>query len=502
MNMVENNTLDVIVEHLRIHGNRTFRFVGRSGVETLPFGALHDEVSSGAAAARQLGIQRGQVVAVIVENGRDAVWIDLVLMAVGVTAIHLPEASASAHLSRPACRIDFVLVTGAHRPAVEWFAEAPVGELGNFSVHRTAPSTAPGAQLSGVPAIVLSSGTSGRVKHLLVSAPGLLHHASVFYQFCGAGSSDSFLLFLPFSNYQQKLLTYGAILNGVNLAITDAQRVFDGLRTTAPTLFLAPPVFYESALRLAAATNGEGAGAVAKLRALFGGNMRVMWCGMAPVSRHVLEEFNAAGLPLCEAYGMTEFGPIAANLPRANRVGAVGRPLASGSVDLSDEQEVIATATFPLTVGYLGESQAEQERVYLAPGRIGTGDIGHVDEDGYLWIQCRKKELIITSGGHKVSPPEIEQQFMDLEFVRHAIVMGDGRAFLGILLMVHRLEGTEEAAVVRKIEALNAGVCRAHPIRKWSLCLGEFSVEDGLLTRNLKINRQRVIERFEAAVFG
>ncbi|HEY6927692.1 MAG TPA: AMP-binding protein, partial [Steroidobacteraceae bacterium] len=283
-----------------------------------------------------------------------------------------------------------------------------------------------------------------------------------------------------------------------------------------PTLFLAPPIFYESAWSMARlagqtrpvthaavpATEQLEQASVAGLRAIFGRRMRKMYSGMAPIAPSILEGYQLAGLPIFEAYGMTEYGPIAANGPGANALGSVGRPLTPDTVRLAEDGEIIVRSPYPLTSGYLGEPAEEERQVYLDEMTIATGDIGHFDADGYLHIQGRKKQIIITSQGYKVHPETIERAFYQLPSVLHAVIMGERRQELGLLVMVENLDQSVQDAITAQVAELNAGICQHYPIRKVCIRSERFTPANGMLTENMKLHRMNIAARYDGEVFN
>ena len=131
---------------------------------------------------------------------------------------------------------------------------------------------------------------------------------------------------------------------------------------------------------------------------------------------------------------------------------------------------------------------------------IATGDIGYFDDDGYLFIRGRKKDILITSSGHKIHPQIVEHAFHDIPQVAHTILMGNGQPHLGVLVIVKKIEAETKELISQRICQLNAGVCRLFP--KWCVREGVFSPENGMLTRNLKLNRGNIVEMYQEAVFS
>lgn len=507
--MSDHVALGNLTDLLRGRADRHFFFYDKKLTASVAFAELHAQVTHAAAALASLGIAPGDGVGVIAENGYGALLIDLALQARGCTCVQMPESTAVEMLQALGTRcLDYVISSARYGRVLDGAGYARAADLSGMTIFkRTTAGVAARVDPDNVSAVIFSSGTSGRIKKILVNDRGVLYNASVFFSALKPQPDDLFLIFLPLSNYQQKLLIYGCILFGIDVCLTDATNVLSALKAMHPTLFLAPPIFYESAWKMAhiapaQSTPPDTAEVARRLRENFGGRIRMMWSGMAPIAPDILEGFQAANAPLYEAYGMTEYGPITANLPSCNRIGSVGRPLVPGSVTINADGEIVLRSPNPLTRGYLDEPSADQAQVYLGPHAIATGDIGYFDDDGFLFIRGRKKETIITASGHKVHPQLVERAFYDLPFVNHAVLMGDGRAHLGLLIMVESLVDGAQESIVARINELNAGVCASSPIRKWRLQTGKFSADGGLLTRNLKLHRGNILEKYQDLVFS
>jgi len=507
--------METILDHLAVHRERRVLVYSRKSSLEIPFADLREQVTATAREAARLGITAAAKVAMIAPNGHAPLVMDLALLQIGCTAIHLPEGAASTMLRLIGeHNLDLIMTAEAYEHAIDKSSCEAVGNLLDLGVYRVAPA-ARARDLGGYdgPAIVFSSGTSGKIKQIRVDGGSVAYNANAFFRAFGPQTGDLFLLFLPLSNYQQKLLTYGCILFGIDICLTDTENVLAALKNVGPSLFLAPPIFYETAWRLAqiSAAPPAGPGRTAGgprqtpaewLKDYFGGRMRMMWSGMAPIAPSILQGYQAAGVPLYEAYGMTEYGPITINLPSGNRIGSVGRELVPGSVHIAEDGEIILRSPHPLTLGYLGEARGEERQIYLGSGEIATGDIGHRDEEGYLFLHGRKNEIIVTSGGYKIHPQLVERAFSGVPHIDHAVLMGTGRPHLGLLLMVKAIEPSMKQMISEKIAELNAGVCQLAPIKKWRIEVGEFSVDNQMLTRNLKLARGKIRERYEDRIFS
>jgi long-chain acyl-CoA synthetase len=250
-----------------------------------------------------------------------------------------------------------------------------------------------------------------------------------------------------------------------------------------------------------------------KLKARTGGRMRFFVSGGAPLSRHIAEFFYAAGLPILEGYGLTETTPVlAVNTFDHFRFGSVGRPIPGVDIRIADDGEILARGD-NIMQGYYKKPDASAE--VLKDGWFHTGDIGHIDEDGFLVITDRKKDIIVTAGGKNVAPQIVENAIKASPYVAEAVVVGDKRPFCSVLIVpafekldefaethnianATRHELLESKAVQELFDNEIEGATRdlasyEHP-HKFALIDRELTVEDGDLTPSLKVKR-RIVEK-------
>jgi len=249
-----------------------------------------------------------------------------------------------------------------------------------------------------------------------------------------------------------------------------------------------------------------------KIRERTGGRLRFVVSGGAPLSIVVSEFLFAVGIPILEGYGLTETAPVLTVNPEgAPRLGTVGKALPRVELRIADDGEILARGP-NLMLGYYEKPEATAEAI--RDGWFYTGDLGHLDEDGYLHITGRKKELLVTAGGKNIAPQPIEQRLKQDSLVAEAVLIGDRRPFVSVLIMpelsvaIARLSLPVETdltvLVVRDdvralfevvIEHVNAELPRYEQIKKFALLSTEFSVATGELTPTLKVRRRVVVER-------
>ena len=258
---------------------------------------------------------------------------------------------------------------------------------------------------------------------------------------------------------------------------------------------------------------------LSKIRARTGGRLRFVVSGGAPLSVTVAEFLFAVGIPALEGYGLTETAPVLTVNPEGSpRLGTVGKALPRVELRIADDGEILARGP-NLMLGYYQQPEATAEAI--RDGWFHTGDIGHLDADGYLRITDRKKELLVTAGGKNIAPQPIEQRLKQDPLVAEAVLLGDRRQFVSALIVPEfaavaarvslPAETNPATLVVRDdvralfevvIEQANAELPRYEQIKKFALLPTEFSVESGELTPTLKVRRRVVAERCHEAIEG
>jgi long-chain acyl-CoA synthetase len=250
-----------------------------------------------------------------------------------------------------------------------------------------------------------------------------------------------------------------------------------------------------------------------KLRDRTGGRLRFFLSGGAPLSAKIAKFFWAAELPILEGYGLTETSPvITINTLSATRLGSVGRAIPGVRVRIADDGEILVKGP-NVMLGYY--NLPEKTAATLEDGWLKTGDIGHVDPDGFLVITDRKKDLIKTSGGKYIAPQPIENRLKLSKFVSQAVVIGDPRKYAAVLLVPNLeylrkhadqagIPFTDRASLlvhpeVRKlyddvVEEVNRDLAHYETLKRFTLIPEDFTIEAGELTPTLKVKRN-VIEK-------
>ncbi|MYW66196.1 AMP-binding protein [Streptomyces sp. SID8379] len=406
--------------------------------------------------------------------------------------------------------------------------------------------------------IVYTSGTTGRPKGCVLT------HRSFFAE-CGnvverlkplfRTGECSVLLFLPVAHVFGRLVEVASLMAPIKLGhAPDIKNLTDELAAFRPTLILGVPRVFEKVYNSARAkAQADGKGKIfdkaadtaieysraldtpkgpslalklkyktfdklvySKLRAVLGGRGEYAISGGAPLGERLGHFFRGIGFTVLEGYGLTESCAATAFNPwDRQKIGTVGQPLPGSVVRIADDGEVLLHGEHLFT-GYWNNEGATEEA--LADGWFHTGDIGTLDEDGYLRITGRKKEIIVTAGGKNVAPAVIEDRIRAHALVAECMVVGDGRPFVGALVTIDeeflakwladhgkpagaspaslREDPDLLAAIQSAVDDGNAAVSKAESVRKFRILGAQFTEESGHLTPSLKLKRNVVAKDY------
>ena len=412
-----------------------------------------------------------------------------------------------------------------------------------------------------VATIVYTSGTTGPPKGVVQTHGNHMAALDAAAQTTTIAEGDVHLLFLPLAHSFARLESFIGVHRGLTTAFAEnIDKLRDNLPETRPHFICSVPRVFEKVYAgvLAKAEAGSplkkkifhwavGVGkeisrlkqagkpipgglafkgrlahklVFSKMHAALGGRLRFAVSGGAPLSREIAEFFHAAGILILEGYGLTETCPVLTN-NREDRFkfGSVGLPLPSVEVKIAPDGEILGRGR-NIAQGYFKKPEATAE-VFLADGWFATGDIGRIDEDGFIFITDRKKDLIVTAGGMNIAPQNIENLLKGDPFISQVMVYGDRRPFPVALITINpeellktaKAEGIldlDPASLVRNpkivervsriVEERNAELQSYAKIKKFTILPGDFTVENGFLTPTLKVKRKVIREKYQDAI--
>ena len=418
--------------------------------------------------------------------------------------------------------------------------------------------TAPGPD--DLATLIYTSGTTGRPKGCMLTHGNFLFELGVALEELDElfeGDDAATLLFLPLAHVFARIVQVGAVRARVRLGHSaDVSRLVEDLGRFRPTFLLAVPRVFEKVFNKAsqeAAADGRGrlfdraaetaigysraleSGrpgrllrlrhslfdrlVYARLREVLGGRCRYAVSGGAPLGERLGHFYRGIGVTVLEGYGLTETtAAVTVNLPDALKIGTVGRPLGGTAVRVADDGELLVRGGQVLS-GYWHDDEATGEA--LDPdGWLATGDLGEIDDEGFVRVTGRKKEILVTTGGKNVAPTVLEDRIRAHPLVSQCMVVGDGRPFVAALVTLdaealepwataHGKTGPGErlvddpdlrAEIQGAVDEANKAVSQAESVRKFSVLPGDWTEEEGQLTPSLKVKRHVVMRQFRRAV--
>jgi long-chain acyl-CoA synthetase len=541
----------------------------------IEYGELGDAVSEVARGLIDLGIGRGDRVAILGNTRPEWTFANLGILATGAASVSIYQTNSPEEchyvLSHSESRAVFVedgeqlakiREIEGDLPHLEFvIVLVPDGDIGGAIPLDTLRERGRGRDLAELEertasvtpedacVFIYTSGTTGPPKGVIlthgnyramvdaVEAPEAIDEDEVVY------------LFLPLAHAFALLIQFVVVDLGGVLAYweKDPQKIVPNLMEVKPTYFPSVPRIFEKIYTLAR-SSAEDLAALDKaieigtrvrqlrergetvppeldqafqqadeklfqnVRNLFGGRIRQCVTGAAPIAKEILEFFYACGVPIMEGYGMTETATAAtSNLPEAFRFGSVGKPFPGVEVKIADDGEVLLRGP-NIFKEYYKNPEATSDT--LVDGWLHTGDLGSLDEDGFLYITGRKKDIIITAGGKNITPANLENGLKQNRWISQAVVIGDRRAYLVALITLdpdelpafaqeHGLspEDVPESEAMREevqrvVDEVNSKVGRVEQVKKFKVLPHDLSQQTGELTPTLKVKRNVVNEKF------
>jgi long-chain acyl-CoA synthetase len=547
---------------------------------------FRDEVTALAKGLVAVGIEAGDRVALMSHTRYEWTLIDYAIWTAGATVVPVYETSSAEQaewiLSDSGARACFV-ETGAFEQLIDGFRDRvpalehiwriepgseasleSLREAGAAVEDQDVSARAGAAQASDLATVIYTSGTTGRPKGCELTHQNLL--AAVRNAFLGplttfTGTEDSgTLLFLPLAHVFARIIEVGCIEAGVVLGhCGDLNALLPALAAFRPTFILAVPRVFEKVYNSAeqkavsekkgaifgraASTaiaysqaldspGGPGFGlraqhalfdrlVYAKLRAALGGRAGYAISGGAALTERLCHFFRGVGVTVLQGYGLTETTAAATvNRPDRNKIGTVGQPLPGVGIKIDEDGEILIKGglVFP---GYWHNEEATKE-TFAAEGWFRTGDLGALDDEGFLTITGRKKEIIVTAGGKNVAPAVLEDRLRSHALISQTMVVGDGRPYVAALITLdpeafgpwkHRHGKPADAtiaslrddpdliaAVQAAVDDANQAVSRAESIRRFRILDDDFTVESGQLSAKLGIRRSVLAKDFAADI--
>jgi len=540
---------------------------------------FHDDVRRLAKGLVAAGVQPGDRVAIMSKTRYEWTLADFAIWTAGGVAVPIYETSSSEQVHwilEDSGAVAIVLETPAHAANVDevrdqlpqlkhvWQIEG--GGLDDLAQTGAAVSDAEldasreGVDRTSVATIIYTSGTTGRPKGCQLTHDNFMalsDNAIKRLEQVVSAEGASTLLFLPLAHVFARFIQVLCVSAEAKMGHTaDIKNLLQDFATFKPTFILSVPRVFEkiynsaeqkataegkgkifataaeTAIAWSTAKDEGGAGfglrakhglfdrlVYGKLRAAMGGQVLYAVSGGAPLGSRLGHFFRGIGVTVLEGYGLTETtAPATVNTPEQVKIGTVGPPLPGVGIRVAEDGEILIRGN-NVFAGYHNNDEATSAA--LQDGWFHTGDIGELDEDGYLRITGRKKELLVTAGGKNVAPAVLEDRLRAHPLVSQCIVVGDQKPFIAALVTLdpemypawaknNGIEGVTieqarendvvRAEIQRAVDDANRSVSKAESIRKFTILEGDFTEDNGYLTPSLKLKRNLVMKDFNDQV--
>ena len=397
-------------------------------------------------------------------------------------------------------------------------------KIKNNKLKRTSPAC-----------IIYTSGTGGNPKGVILSHGGILNNLVGACEIMKPlfNSRPVFLTWLPLSHSYEHCVQFAQIAVGAKVFYAERiEKLLENMSESKPTIMTAVPRFYQNLYNKINNNLKKQTGFKAKLinetlrlgnkkllnqtmtfyeklvdliveilvrkkiKKQFGGNLKAFVSGGGALDREIGEFLNSVGLPTLQGYGLTETSPVVSCNPiNKIKVETVGPPFKGNQVKIADDGEILVKGE-NVMLGYWNKKE-ETDKVII-DGWLYTGDIGEIDqEDGYLKITDRKKDIIVNAGGDNISPAKIENLITNETEIDQCMVYGDKKNYLVALIVPSKDFVKEKEKIKIVIEKINKKLTLLEKIKKIQLIDENFSIENGLMTPTMKVKRKKVTEKYK-----
>jgi long-chain acyl-CoA synthetase len=364
--------------------------------------------------------------------------------------------------------------------------------------------------------MVYTSGTTGQPKGARLSHRYILNSCESLRQSVPIFDTDVSFSYLPGCHVAERISgIYNRLYNGTPVYfVDDLSRLYDYMLEVRPTVFASLPRFFEKIYAKVVSESGAKVDAQT-VKDAFGGRIRLLTSGGAPLPDEIAEFYARAGVPILQAYGLTENICVAFNREDDFKFGTVGKPMPMCGVRIAADGEILVKSEMMFS-GYYKEPDKTAE-MFDAEGWLKTGDLGSLDDDGFLRITGRKKEIIVLSSGKNVAPALIENLVKESHLISQCFVSGDGKSYCVALITLNQIEAEAHARaekiefegfaalaqseeirqiIAAQIEKTNARVSSSEAIKRFKILERDFTQEAGEITPTLKLKRNIIAEKF------
>lgn len=359
------------------------------------------------------------------------------------------------------------------------------------------------ATLDDIAIMVYTSGTTGEPKGAMLSHRYILNSVESLRQSVPIFDTDIAFSYLPGCHVAERVSgIYNRLYNGTPAYfVDDLTMLYRYMLEVKPTVFASLPRFFEKIHSSIVARHGDAV-TPEVVNEAFGGRMRLLTSGGAPLPNEIAQFFADAGLPILQAYGLTENICVAFNTVAEHKFGTVGKSMPMCSVMIADDGEILVKS--PMMFSGYYKAPGKTAEMFDENGWLKTGDLGTLDDDGFLRITGRKKEIIVLSSGKNVAPALVENLVKESHLISHCMVCGDGKSYCVALITINETEASNmcveqiDGLVEQAIARANARLSTSEQIKRWKILDRDFSAEFDEVTPTLKLKRNVVAAHFKS----
>jgi long-subunit acyl-CoA synthetase (AMP-forming) len=486
-------------------GGHRLTFRRLAGATTMALAELYESADALARGLRGIGIRPGMRIGIVAANSPQWALLDLAALRLKAVTCGFEAGKFDA---TPALRDRYELaLLFTDRPGSGGQRIRPIADVDELARLGTsaAPLPAPHYRPEDVTTIKFTSGSSGEPKGLAATAGSIDSSISAVQAMFGHAGGDNLFIFLPLSLLQQRYWIYSALRFGHDVTVSTYEAAFPALRQAGATVVMGVPAFYETARGHIEASARRAAGAAVPsaaslrdaARKLFGDRIRYLWTGSAAARPATLRFFADAGLPIYEGYGLNETCIVAKNHPRAHREGSVGQVLPGKTVTFDAHGLISVHSEHPVSRRYEYAAPGESERVFAPDGTVRTGDLGYLDDDGFLFIRGRADDVVVLDNGKNILVRPLEEFLKDSPAIEECVVACPRQSRLAAVISPAS-DPPDVAAIAAQVAAANAAFGAEMRISDVVITPERFSVGNGMLTSQFKPRRRRIAETYLA----
>ncbi|CAN5628828.1 AMP-dependent synthetase/ligase [soil metagenome] len=360
------------------------------------------------------------------------------------------------------------------------------------------------AEPDDIAIMVYTSGTTGQPKGAMLSHRYILNSVESLRQAVPVFDTDTAISYLPGCHVAERISgIYNRLYNGAPAYfVEDLSKLYSYMLEIKPTVFASLPRFFE---KIHAKVVGEAGTSDVETQAVkdaFGGNIRLLTSGGAPLPQEIADFFERHDLPILQAYGLTENICVAFNTVAEHKFGTVGKPMPMTEVKIAADGEILVKSEMMFS-GYYKDPEKTVE-MFNEDGWLKTGDLGEQDADGFLKITGRKKEIIVLSSGKNVAPALVENFVKESHLISHCYLHGDGRSYCVALITINQTEAAGfcreqiDGLVGQIVEKANSRVSGPEKIKKFFILDDDFSAEREEITPTMKLKRNVVATNYKS----